>query len=126
MPSTTATNLISAAPLDFTVYAGDSFKVTLTFTDTNNQPIDLSTATLKMQVKRNLGIPNPALTLTSSDGITISGGSHNILSINKVINLKGAVYFYDLQSTATDGTIITYLRGKFTVVQDVTDSNVEV
>ena len=112
--------LIAAAyaPCDITAYAGDTFKAQMTFTNLpGNTPLDLTGVALKMQIR--LKATSAALeTLSVGDGITIAT---NVVTFSKALTIKGGNYFYDLQATFPSGDIITYVAGKFTVVQDITD-----
>lgn len=111
-----------AATVNITCYKGDTMALTYTLTDTSSgDPIDLSGATIEMQVRQGTAGATSLLTLSLTDGITVSGAGNNIVGISKVITLSAGTYRYDMQFTLADGTIVTYFKGKFKVVDDVTE-----
>lgn len=126
MPQTVST--ISLAALDITAYAGDTFALILLFfnDDAGTIPMDLTQFTWKMQIKK-APIGPVALELNQSDdSLIVGGGDLNEMILVKLINLKGGTYFYDIQATNTlDNFITSFVGGKFIIVQDTTDSNVE-
>lgn len=111
-------NTVAAANVSITVYAGDTFTAQLTFTDNAGNPIDFTDITLKMQVKK-MPIGTISLQFTEGGGIT---KNVNVVTLSKIISIKGGAYVYDLQATDVDNNVITYLQGTFTVMQDVTDA----
>lgn len=115
----TESNLIIAADHNFKVYKGDTFEAVLTFTDENGTAIDLSGATLLMQIKSNKTDSTSEVELTEGDGLTVSGGSNNIVTIFSNHDLDAGRYTYDFQAT-TGSRVVTYLKGFITVYQDVT------
>lgn len=116
----TTSNHVTAADHDFTIYKGDTWNVQLTFTDDNSDPVDLSGAALKIQVKSTKGSSTSVLELTEGSGITVSGAGSNIVTINTVADISKGNYYYDLEATYSPTNIITFLKGKVIVVEDVT------
>ena len=83
-------------------------------------PIDLTGAEIKMQLRKS-ACAEAVLTLDSSDdgGISITG--LNTFQIDEQIFTIGAgIYDYDIQITFEDGTVRTWISGKFTIVNDIT------
>lgn len=117
---------VAAGVVDLIAYAGDTFAVSMIFSqdDAGLVPMDLRPLTLKMQIKKQK-TGDPLMTLLVGDGLTIAGVAFNELDISKIMPILGGNYFYDIQATFTDGSITTLLMGKFTIVQDVTDSTTE-
>jgi hypothetical protein len=115
----TESNLVIAADHNFKLYKGDTFSAVLTFTDGSGSAINLSAATLVMQVKSKATDSTSELELTEGDGLTVSGGSSNIVTISSNHDLAAGRYVYDFQAT-TGSTVVTYLKGFITVYQDVT------
>lgn len=109
---------ISSIPgeLNITCYKGDSLYKTLTFTDGNGDPLDLSTATVTMQVRRKAG-EDILLTLAEGTGLTVSS---NTVLINSVITLDKGSYKYDMQFAFASGIVRTYVAGSFGVEDDIT------
>jgi hypothetical protein len=110
---------ILAQDVQFNIYKGDSFQVVLTFTDENNDPINLSTAAVKMQIKKIPTLTSALLTIDETTGIVVSGADSNIVTIDKIIDLAAGVYFYDIQMTFSS-KVVTYVKGRFVVNQDIT------
>lgn len=104
--------------LNFSVWKGDTFKKTLSFFDASNAPLDLSTASVKMQIRKKAG--EPVLeSISSGYGITVVS---NQVSIEKMINIEKGTYRYDLEVTYASGIVRTYLSGLFKVSDDITRS----
>ena len=101
-------------------YRNDTLQLTFTITDGSAIPIDLNTATMKMQI-RNRPDGDVLQTLTEGDGLTVSGAGNNIVTVSKVISIEsGGVYTYDLQATFASGVVTTYVKGNFILFEDVT------
>lgn len=105
---------------NITAYRGDTLQRTITLLDSSSQPIDLSTAAVKIEV-RTKPDGDIKLTMTEGDGITVGGAGNNIISISKVVSITDAcALYYDLQATFSSGVVSTYLKGNFNVVKDIT------
>lgn len=102
-------------------YLDDTLDMSFQFNDNADvpAPIDLSTATLKMQVRKKPGDP-VLFEATEADGITIGGVGNNIVTISKICDAPAGVYVWDLQATFASGIVRTYLAGSFTVTADIT------
>lgn len=116
----TTSNLVAAANHNFELYRGDSWNCQLVFTDSNSDPIDLSEATLRMQIKTAKGVSASVKQLTIGSGLTLSGAGSNVVTINTSVDMEAKKsYVYDLEAAFSDNTI-TYLKGTITVQEDVT------
>lgn len=113
--TTSETNLVSAAINNFRIYSGDTFTSTLTFTDSNNSPIDLSGCTLKLAITKGTTV---MLLLTEVDGMAIGGVGFNVITINKEQTLPVGVYKYSLEVTfpTSPVKVVTYIAGNFSVI----------
>jgi hypothetical protein len=106
--------------LAFTAYRNDSFQNTITVTDGSNVAISLASADVKMQI-RTRPDGDVKMTLTEGDGITVGGAGNNVITISRIMNIdQGGRYYYDIQAAFTDGTVQTYLRGPFVLIEDIT------
>lgn len=103
--------------LNFSMWKGDTFKKTLTFTDVSGNALNLSTATIKMQIRKKAGEP-VLQTLSINNGIVVSG-TNNVV-FNKVIDIEGGTYRYDIEVTFQSGVVRTYVSGQFKVMDDIT------
>lgn len=101
------------------VKAGDTFRRILTITVTGTgDPVDLTNVTVKMEVKAK-ATGAALLSFTEGDGIT---KNINVITLDKIITLKGGNYVYDMEFTYPDERVVTYIGGSFIVVQDVTNA----
>jgi hypothetical protein len=113
-------NLDTAQRVDITCRKGDSFRLEITFRDTNNESMDLTGYEWKLDVRE---------TDTSSQAIiedtefSYDGNSSGLLVVeatpNTMAAIDGGIYVYDLQSTNA-GSVKTWLYGIFKVNEDVT------
>jgi hypothetical protein len=91
---------------------------------TSDSPyIDITNATIKMQLRKEKESNNNYTLEISTEnlGITIIDGVSGIFKINKQkIDIAPYNYFYDIEITFIDGTIKTYISGKWLIKQDVT------
>lgn len=112
---------VAAVTQNFTAYGGDTWNLPLKFwSDTDATiPINITTYVFAIDIKsKQLGAPK--ISLTIGDGLTIT--APNILTINKKLDLKGGVYFYDLELTLPDTSTVTWSTGTLTIIQDTTNS----
>lgn len=109
--------------LNFTHIKGDTFNEVPFELKINGVAVNLTGATIKMQLKKNAIDTASALSLTSvgSAGITITTPASGLFKINtQVINIEPYPYVYDMQFTFASGEIKTYINGQFTITQDIT------
>ena len=118
-----AINLDISTKLDITCRRNDTFSLELTMKDANGDPIDLTQySDFLMEVRRHDRKTGTATLSMRSSSNEINGNSEGVLSITKDagdMNISGGNYVYDLQSTK-NGVVATWLRGKFTINEDVT------
>jgi hypothetical protein len=87
----------------------------------NNNPIDLTNAIIKMEVRE--GIDSPAvITFTSEDNTILKNDAANgIFSIpGTIIDIPFGKYIYDIQIATLEKTK-TYIGGTWEIVSDVTE-----
>jgi hypothetical protein len=107
---------IRRAQADIKAYQGDTFAPTLTFTDENDDPLNFTGVTFKMQIRKKDGTLMQTLTQGTDIVVTLP----NIVVFNSVINVEKGCYEYDLQGTTTGGVVVTYLGGNFEVTKQIT------
>jgi hypothetical protein len=114
-------NLDNAQRVDIVCREGDTFTIEIDFYDANDQPIDLTGYTWKMEVSESDTSPTPVLDYTD---FTYTGNSTGKLFVNATANtmstINGGMYIYGLQSNDA-GTVKTWLYGLFTVNEDVVE-----
>jgi hypothetical protein len=87
----------------------------------NTVPINLSTATVEIQIRKKITSTNAELTLTENGGgIVVGGVNNNMITINKDIDLDAGNYVYDMAVQFSNSNIKTYIWGNFIVYQDIT------
>lgn len=109
---------ISSIPgeLNITTYKGDTLYKTLTFTDGVGDPLDLSTATVTMQVRRKAG-ETALIDISEADDLTVST---NTVLINHDVTIDKGSYQWDMQFVFASGIRRTYVAGSFEVNDDIT------
>lgn len=107
------------ASLDIQMWKNDTWQQVFSLT-ANNSAINLSAATVTIQVRTTATSPTAALTLTEGAGITVGGSLNNQITLKKIVDISAGVYVWDLQVLYGDGTVKTYLEGSFEVYEDVT------
>jgi len=109
--------------LNFTHIKGDTFDEVNFEIKKDNVAINLTGATIKMQLRKNATDVSPALSLTSasSAGITITAATLGKFKINQqIINIEVANYQYDIEITLSSGVVKTYISGAFNITQEIT------
>lgn len=100
---------------------GDTWKRNLIFRDSASALIDLTDSTIVMTVKRD---PEDVVyvsqsTATLADQVT-NKGEASITLAGTDFNTENGKLWYDIQWTDAAGTIITFMKGNFEIVYDVT------
>ena len=86
----------------------------------DNVPVNLSTAEVRIQLRKKPESTTAEVTLTESDGITVGGVSNNEITISRRINIASGVYYWDLL-TIQSNIYKTYLWGKFEITEEITE-----
>lgn len=114
-------NLDIAKRLDVTCRKGDSFSLTVDFTDTDGSPIDLSLYSFELEVRDvsdSVVISKSSVTYTKNADSTTG---RLVISIDSASVTTAGKYVYDLESTRTDNLYVqTWLYGLFAINEDVT------
>lgn len=101
--------------------SGDTWRgLTLTLS-VNGAPLNLTGASVKMQMRKAPSDSTAAYTWSTTDGsIVITNPTAGALTINKR-NISGTnSLHFDVQVTAQNGDVRTMVRGTLPLVQDVT------
>lgn len=110
--------------LQFTHKKGDTFEEVPFQVKINNIVVNLTGATIKMQLRKTYEDTEAALSLTSagSAGITLSNAANGEFKINKqIIDIPVYNYLYDIQITFSDGTVkSSWIYGSFNITNEVT------
>ena len=108
--------------LNFQAIRNDTFEAVPFAVLKNNVAVDLTGATIKMQLRKEAGgVIALSLTSVSSAGITITNTSGGLFKINKqIISIDAFNYLYDIQIAFSDGTVKTWISGEFLIINDIT------
>lgn len=101
--------------------AGDTFNgLQLTYT-VNDAPVDLSEASIRLQLRRSVTDKRVALRLdTDNGGIVITDATAGQFTIPaQIVNIAPAVYVHDLEITLANGTRKTRMVGEWPIVADI-------
>jgi len=107
--------------VDLIARRGDSYDREFVVKDSTSASYNFAGYSAKMQIKINQNDAASVLELTSTSGISLSTGLL-VISISKT-TLKDILprnYYYDLEITYPTTKVKTWLRGKFSINQDVT------
>ncbi len=115
---------ITPGAYNFTIYAGSTFYQRINWSDSCDEPIDLTGYTAKLEAKYSISDADPFLSLTTENGGITLGGSAGTVEINAdaaaTLALTAGVGVYDLQMTSGAGVVDYLLQGKMTVQKMVT------
>lgn len=109
--------------LNFTHTKGDTFNEVAFEVKKNGTAINLTGATIRMQLRKEYEDVSAVLSLTSvaNAGITITNAASGLFKINaQIINIEVFNYVYDIQFTLASGEVKTYVKGGFNVTPEVT------
>ena len=109
--------------LNFTHTKGDTFNEVAFEVKKNGTAINLTGATIKMQLRKQYSDVSAILSLTSvsSAGIPITTATSGQFKINaQIIDIEVFNYVYDIQFTLSSGEVKTYVKGGFNVTPEVT------
>jgi len=108
--------------MNFSHIKGDTFDEVAFSIKINNIALDLTGATIKMQLKKSSDSPaSLSLTSASSAGITITSPSAGLFKINEqIIDIEVFNYAYDIQLTLASGVVKTYVSGTFNITKEIT------
>lgn len=110
--------------LHFTHKKGDTFDQVEFQVKINAIVVNLTGATIRMQLRKTYDDSVAALSLTSvsSAGITITNAAEGRFKINtQIIDIPVYNYVYDIQITLADGTVkSSWVYGGFNITNEVT------
>ena len=99
-------------------FDGVQFTVTKTI-DNTTTPVDLTDCRIFSQIKDSRGIVVRDMSI--DNGITVTDAVNGVFQVDSfIVDLGIGTFVYDIQTIFPDGTVKTYVKGAFGVVQDVT------
>lgn len=105
---------------DIEIYQGDTFAFALQFKDASNALINVTGWTALAQIKNSDGTP-----ATTPAFATTVGGADGKITIKltdvQSNDLAAGEYMYDVQVTDSAGNKRTYIGGRITVTEDISE-----
>lgn len=113
-------NQLDTIQMDFTARRFDTFseEFTIEYYDDDQalQEVDLTGATAQMQLKKKKSDASPFF----SFDVAISGNTITISKNHTKMDLPAGKYWHDIEIKDADGNHITWIQGRFVVVEHVT------
>jgi hypothetical protein len=114
----TTTKLTSLpVEVDISMYQGDDLTFTVTVTNPDSSPADLTGATFLSQIRLTPQTPNPPLAIIATS-VTTNVVSCHIASADST---KVTVAVWDLQMTSSAGMVTTLVGGSLTCAPQVSE-----
>ena len=114
---------MAAGAYDIVWYQGDTFSLLLTWRDENQDLVDLTGYTARMQLRTSVDATTNSLELTTENGRIVLGGALGEIQLTvdaeTMADLDAGSYKYDLEMVQ-GATVRKLLAGKFKVVAEVT------
>lgn len=114
---------VSPGYLNLTFSQGATWKLSLTYTNSQGSPIDLTNYTARMQARVSYDSTAVALNLTNGTGITLGGtaGTVNLLvPASTTAAIGAAQYVYDMELVSNSGEVTRLIEGTLVVTPEVT------
>jgi len=104
-----------------TLKRGDSWRVTWQLLDVNNQPIDLTGSSVRLNLRdRNMGLVVSANQSNGKISINAGTGTISLAVPYSEMDIPLGAYIWDLEVTFSNGVRQTVDEGRLFVVQDYT------
>lgn len=113
---------MAAGRYAFVIEQGATWDQTLTWT-IDDEPVDLTGYSARMQVRQQVASPTPVLSLTDEDGIELGGEDGTIRlsrSAAQTAALPAGSFVYDLEVVSGGGVVTRLIEGGFRVKPEVT------
>lgn len=115
---------MSAGRYDIEIEQGSDYVLNILYQDTDNDPIDLSTYTARMQLRESSDSSSSLIELTNTNGrITLGQADPNIvleLTAGDTASLDFDYAFYDLEVVSSSATVSKVLRGSVKLIREFT------
>lgn len=113
---------MSAGTYHMKIEQGATFSLSLTYKDTNDNPIDLTGYSARLQMRKRINDSDTVVSLTDSSGIELGGDTGTIvitISATATAALDPVEGVYDLE-LETGGIVTRLLSGTYEVLREVT------
>ena len=114
---------VSPGLLNLTFSQGATWKLSLTYNNSEGQPINLTNYTARMQARASYDSTATALNLTSGSGITLGGTAGTIallVDATTTATIGAAQYVYDMELVSNSGEVTRLIEGTLSVTPEVT------
>ena len=115
---------MSAGRYNYTIEAGATFSRTITYTDPEDTPIDLSGSVIRMQIRDNYSSEEAAISVSTTDGGIVLTGDPGVFVLTLTPELTGSIPFrqgvYDIEIEYADQTVERVLEGRVKISTQVT------
>jgi hypothetical protein len=113
-----------AGTYNFICNQGATFKRELTWTDSSNTAINLTSYTARMHVRTNVTSNTTLVTLTTENGRISLGGANGKVNLTidaeTTANIASGLYVYDLEVVSSGNEVTRLIEGNFKVTAEVT------
>ncbi len=102
--------------LDFVTKRGDTFDEVSFTINIDGDPLDLTDAVIRMQLRKSAGAPvafTPELSITDAE-------NGQFVIDAQIIDIPACVYKYDIEIELASGEVKTWIYGNFTINDDIT------
>jgi len=102
--------------LNFQAIRNDTFDEVPFELKKNSTVINLTGATIRMQLRKVAGG-----VIAFAPSLTITNATNGLFKINKqIIDVESFNYLYDIEIAFADGTVKTWISGEFLIKNDIT------
>lgn len=114
---------MAAGTYDVEWHQGDTFRLRLTWHDQNQDPVDLTGYTARMQLRTSVDATEASLELTTENGrislVPNIGEIHLVVDAETMAAMTAGTYRYDLEMVQ-GAEVRKILKGKFKIVAEIT------
>jgi hypothetical protein len=116
---------MSIAPgiVNLTFAQGSTWKLSLTYTNGDGLPIDLTNYSARMQARSSYDSATAALSLANGTGITLGGTAGTVdllVDADDSAAIDSGTYVYDLEVESQSGEVVKIIAGGLTVLPEAT------
>ena len=108
---------------DIVADQGATFQRVLTWKDAQGSPINLTTYTARMQVRKSVSAGEALVSLTTSNGYITLGGALGTITLNcpaSELAFDAGDWVYDLEVESAAGVVTRIVMGRFLMRGEVT------
>jgi hypothetical protein len=114
----------TAGIYNFICNQGATFRRELTWTDSSNVAINITSYTARMHVRANVNANTTLVVLTTENGRISLGGTNGkvnlLIDAETTANIIPGLYVYDLEMISSGNEVTRLIEGNFKVTAEVT------